>query len=125
MSQQSDELGLSKEYSEIARDTDAYKLQQMVDLGLIPCVGAIAEKIQSSPELNLDSVIQNSHISPIEQLKLVAAIWVESKSFYPLVLIILYDNYRVCYLSDINLSPLNKRHLICHDDNNLSSTTNN
>ena len=65
-----------EEYEMIAQSRDAYTLNQMVNLGLIPFKGAIAEKIQNSPELQLVTAIQDSDLSPIDQLKLVGLITV-------------------------------------------------
>lgn len=61
------------DYSEtisVASGRDACTLKQLVDLGVLPFVGAIKEKIEASPELQLAQAMENARLNPSEKLEL-------------------------------------------------------
>ncbi len=61
------------DYSEtisVASGCDAFTLKRLVDIGALPNTGAIKEKVEASPELQLTQAIENTELTPSEKLKL-------------------------------------------------------
>ena len=52
----------------------AIDLKQMVDLGIIPCVYGIKEKINNSLELKLHQAMINAELNKESQLKLIGTL---------------------------------------------------
>lgn len=63
-----------EEYHGLAARYSAIDLKQMVDVGLIPCVGAIKQKIEDSLELQLHQAMAEDGLSQEERLKLLGTL---------------------------------------------------
>ena len=64
-------MGQTDEISAIASRFDAFDLKRMVDIGALPNVGAIKEKIENSSEFKLAQAIEDAGLTSDKKLALV------------------------------------------------------
>ena len=60
------------ELQNVANSRDAVTLKQMVDLGMIPYEGAIKQKIDNSPEIQLHKAMNQVGLSEADKFELIA-----------------------------------------------------